>query len=243
MSGDKRPEFPDTPWTIIRKAAASGAPEAQQALADLCRIYWYPLYVFVRRKGRSVEDAQDDVQGFFARFLARNHLENLDPEVGRFRSYLLRSLKNYMAEQRRRAAADKRSATLVPLVMDFGEAESRFVVEPVAPGDPEREFMRKWALALLDHVLRRLQREYRRGGRSEEFELLRGFLPGSRSAPGYEEAARRAGVTTGTLRTRVSRLRARYRELLEREVGRTVTTPEEVAAEIRFLTEVLGNRT
>jgi RNA polymerase sigma-70 factor (ECF subfamily) len=233
----RSPEFPSTSWSLIREAALTGVPESREALARLCARYWYPLYAFIRRTGHGQEDAQDLVQGFFARFLERNYLRGLDPADGRFRSYLLAAVKHYLANEADRASAQKRGAG-VTVPLDLEEGERRFTEHAVGVS-PELEYERKWAHTFLDNVLAALRAEYEQSGRAEQFEHLSTFLPGARDSLSYKQAAERMGLGLQATKAAIHRMRRSYSETLRREVARTVSSSDEIEAEIRYLIAVL----
>jgi RNA polymerase sigma-70 factor (ECF subfamily) len=222
--------------------AAGGGDEARAhaALARLCQTYWYPLYAFVRRRGYGPEDAQDLTQGFFAHLLERHGLARANPGRGRFRSFLLASLRHFLANERERATARKRGGgrTLVP--WDAASAETRYGLEPADPVTPETVFERNWALALLEQVLKRLEKEQAAAGKAVQFNHLRDFLMGDLEAPSYAELASVLGTGADALRATVHRLRLRFRALLREEVAHTLHTPVEVEEEIRHLFAVLS---
>ena len=180
--------FRTTRWTVIRTAARAPSTEAEAALEELCTAYWYPLYAFVRRQGHGVDDARDLTQGFFASFIAGDYLEGLDPERGRFRSYLLGALRHFMANERERGRAQKRGGDRRAIALELDEAERRYAVEPVDEASPERLFERRWALTLLERTLERLRAEQERRGRGPVFERLARFLDGGEGPGGCAAA-------------------------------------------------------
>jgi len=227
----------------VRGAGRDGSPEARAALEELCRAYWYPLYAFVRRSGERPDDARDLVQGFFARFLAKNYLAELREEGGRFRAYLLGALRHYLANERERERAEKRGGGAELLSLDFHEAEERYAREPADTTTPETLFTRKWALALLGSVLARLQEEQEEKGREAVFEALKPFLAGVDASERLADAARRLGMSENAARVAVHRLRARYRELLIAQVAETVDRPQDVEDELVQLFAALAGGT
>ncbi len=233
--GESRARFLTTRWSLVRGAGRGSSPESREALEELCRIYWYPLYAYVRRDGAAVEDARDLVQGFFSRFLAKNYFAGLDEEGGLFRSYLLGALKHYLANERERARALKRGGGREPLPLELEDAEERYACEPADPQTPEKLFLRKWALALLARVLERLRAEQEERGRGAFFACLKGFLAVEDSAAKLGEAARSLGMSDNAARVAIHRLRSRYRELLLQEVAQTVDRPQDVEGEIAAL--------
>jgi RNA polymerase sigma-70 factor (ECF subfamily) len=238
--------FATTRWSIVlaagggaggRTTPAADAPEARDALAWLCRTYWYPLYAFVRSRGYGPEESQDLTQGFFARLLEKNVLRAADPGRGRFRSFLLASLKHFVANEWDRARAAKRGGgePVLSIEIDVQDAERRYGREPADVLTPERVFERNWALTLLDTVLSDLQSQYHRDGNGELFDRLKGFLTGDAGGASHAEIASAAGMTEGAVQVAVHRLRKRYRDLLREHIGQTVASPDEVEEEIRDL--------
>ena len=239
-SGGSAARFLTTRWSLVRGARGSSA-DARAALEELCRIYWYPLYAYVRRGGTAPEDARDLVQGFFASFLALNSLERLGEEGGRFRSYLLGALRHHVANERERSQALKRGGGEVPLPLELDGAEERYAREPADATTPESLFERKWALAVLERVLARLAAEQAEKGRGAVFERLRPFLVASDAEEPLAEAARALGLSENAARVAVHRLRARYRDLLLTEVAQTVDRPQDVEDELGRLLASLGS--
>jgi RNA polymerase sigma-70 factor (ECF subfamily) len=234
--------FTPTHWSVVLAAAdRADSTHARDALEKLCRNYWLPIYVFVRRQGHSPHDAQDLTQGFFARLLEKNFLAGVQREKGRFRSFLLASLKHFLANEWDKAAAQKRGGGQVPISIDTELGESSFGLEPADTLTAEKIYERRWALALLEQVLRRLRDEYSRDGKEKQFEQLKPTLTeASRSVP-YAEIATRLGTSEGAVKVAVHRLRQRYRELLRAEIADTVATPGDVDDEIRNLFAALAN--
>ena len=222
---------------------AAGDPrrkEARSALVALCENYWYPLYAWLRRSGYAADQAQDLTQDFFIRMLEGRYLDRADPEKGRFRSFLLTSLKFYVADEEDRQRAHKRGgAAVVSLEFSFGE--ERYQREPSHDETPERIFERRWALSVLDQVVQKLRTEFVRHGRPEHFDQLKVFLLGRSDAP-YAGLALEMNTSEGALKVAIHRLRKRYRELFRQEIADTVADPAEVESELRFLAAVLtGN--
>ena len=233
--------FTTTHWSVVLAARRQDSPEASEALEKLCRTYWYPLYAFVRRRGHSLEDAQDLIQEFFARFLARNDLARVDRQRGRFRSYLLGALNHFLADEWDRRHRLKRGAQACQVPFDVASGESHYALEPVDERSPDRLFERRWALALLDLVLGQLQAEHQSAGKERLFARLRVYLPGEAEGEGYRQAAEELGMTEGATRVAVHRLRQRYGELFRQAVADTVESPEEIADEMRHLRRVLSS--
>jgi len=232
--------FVTTHWSVVLTAGRSDTTRARAALEQLCHNYWQPLYAYVRRTGHSREEAEDLTQEFFARLLADNSVARADPARGRFRSFLLGSLKHFLAHEWEKASAQKRGGWVQHIPLAFDTAETR-CAQPVAPGDtPDRAFDRQWALALLDLVLGRLRREYRDAGREDLFLGLKDTLSGGRAEIPYRELGSRLGLSEGAIKVAAHRLRQRYRELLREEVANTVTGPGEAEQELRQLFAALA---
>jgi RNA polymerase sigma-70 factor (ECF subfamily) len=240
-SGDLLPRrFQTTRWSLVLEARSADAAEARAALAALCEVYWYPLYAFVRRKGYDADQAQDLVQGFFARLLERNDLATVDRSKGRLRSFLMAACSHYLANEADRERADKRGGGRQPISIDQLQAEGRYHREPADGLTPERLYERQWALALLDQVLARLAAEMERAGKASLYEALRPALLGAAERAPYAEIGRALGLSEEAARAAAKRLRHRYRELLREEVARTLADPEGVDVEIRGLFAALA---
>jgi RNA polymerase sigma-70 factor (ECF subfamily) len=231
--------FPNTHWSVVLKAADESSPAATEALERLCRTYWYPLYAFVRRSGYSTEDAQDLTQDFFARLLAKGYFASAHPERGRFRSFLLTSLKHHLANEFHRRTRVKRGGEAQFVVLDAPSAEMRFAAEPADPNSPETLYERRWALTLLETSLDRLREEYRGQGRGAVYEALKDYVWGEKNAATYAEIAAQLGLTEEAVKKVVQRLRQRLRVLLRDEIGQTVATVGEVEEEMRHIVQVL----
>jgi RNA polymerase sigma-70 factor (ECF subfamily) len=230
--------FPTTLWTIVLHAARDEPAQVRAALAQLCQAYWYPLYSFVRRRGYSPHDAEDLTQAFFAQLLEKHALEQVDPELGRFRTFLLASLKNFLANDWDKAHARKRGGGQTIVSLDKESAESRYQLEPSHDMTPERHFERQWAMTLLDQVLDALRDEYHAEGKGNLFDELKVVIVGQ---PGpYAEMAARLGCSEGAIKVAVHRLRHRYRELLRARIAATVGEGD-VDDELRHLLVVLGS--
>ena len=210
-------------------------------MAELCRLYWYPLYIFARRRGHSPEDAQDLTQGFFLHLLERRALTGVDRLKGKFRSFLLASFQNHLSDVGDRARSYKRGGDKEFVRLDAEEAEERYRREPVEFLTAEKIFDARWAMTVLGEALKRLRQEYATAGKTSTFEALRVFLdPNSSTAPpSYDEVANRLELSTGGVKTLIHRLRKRYTALLKEEVGRTVSDPSEIDEEIHALCEAV----
>ena len=228
-------QFATTHWSFIVTAGQAPTAESEEALEYLCRTYWPPVYAYLRRQGHDVHEAQDLTQGFFARFLEKNYLENVRPEKGKFRSYLLGAVKHFVSNERDRAQAKKRGGGRAVLSLDFERAEGRYGIEPSDSTTPERIFDRCWALALLDRVLSRLEEEYRRRVQEKTFEHLKTFITSGSSEASYRDVADVLEMTEGAVKVAVHRLRRRYKEILEEEIAGTVADETEIDGELRYL--------
>lgn len=226
---------------MVRRAGRHDTVGAIEALARLCQIYWFPLYAQVRRRGYSAHDAQDLTQEFFARLLANDTLALADPKRGRFRSFVLTALKNFLTDEWKKSRAVKRGSGAWPISIDLDAAERQFHAEPVdACSSPDKTFDRQWALILLETVLTRLEREYVSVGKEKQFAVLKQALTGASAAQPYATLARELGATEGSVKVAVHRLRRRYRELLEAEIAQTVASPDDASAELQELFRALA---
>lgn len=233
--------FATTRWTAVRAAGQGSGPQSEEALERICASYWFPLYAYIRRRGHPKEDAEDLTQGFLTRLLANNPFGGLDPERGRFRSFLLGALKHYLANERDRSRSLKRGGGMVHLSLDQGEAEAQFQAAAAETGqNPDRVFDREWALALLAAVIGRLEAECSMEGRARQFDELRVFLTVAKGARPYASPARALGMEEGAARVAVHRLRGRYRELLRQEIARTLADPAQADEEMRALFAALA---
>jgi RNA polymerase sigma factor (sigma-70 family) len=241
IAGDTRDAavaFATTHWSVVLTAQGQ-SPAADEALEKLCRSYWWPLYGFVRRQGYGPEEAQDLTQGFFALLLERRDLDVVHREKGRLRSYLLVSLKNFLAKARRRELTTKRGEGRALVPLDELVARERADLEPADNLTADRIYERRWALTLLDQVLTRLESEYRSAGNAKLFDCLKEFLsdePGRRS---QAEVAAERGMTENAVKQALHRLRQRYRQLLRDEIAQTVAVPGDVEDELRHFISVL----
>lgn len=231
--------FATTRWSLVAAARDPAAPDSRQALADLCRAYWYPVYAYVRRRGHGHHAAQDLTQAFFTRLLARNDLAAADQTRGRFRSFLLTACQHFLANEHDRDTAKKRGGGKAHVPLDFEGADGRYSLEPADETTPERLFDRRWALELLDRAVTELRAEYEQSGRGKLFDALKDSLAGGAEA-GYAELAAGLGMTEGAVKVAVHRLRQRYKDRLRAVIADTVATPEEVDDEIRALFAALG---
>ena len=230
--------FQTTHWSMVLLAGRDASTESAEALEKLCRAYWYPLYAFARRQGCGPEEAQDATQEFFTRLLARNQLQMADPNRGRFRSFLLASMKNQLANERRAASRQKRGGDVITFSLDERQAEQRYLLEPAESTTPESIFERRWAETILARVLDRLETEYT--GHTMRFEQLKGFLIDARGSAAFVDVAAQLGVTESALKSVVHRMRRRYADLFRDEVAHTIASPTDLDDEIRHLLGVLA---
>jgi RNA polymerase sigma factor (sigma-70 family) len=229
-------QFPTTRWTLVVAAGDPHRKEARSALASLCENYWYPLYAYLRRCGYTADQAQDLTQEFFVRVLEGRYLDRADPAKGRFRCFILTSLKFFVADEEDRHRAQKRGGGVL-VSLEFSSGEERYQREPAHDETPERIFERRWALSVLDSVLEKLRDEFVQHGRMEHFDRLKVFLLGESDAP-YAALAREMNTSEGALKVAIHRLRKRYRDLFRQEIADTVADPEEVESELRYLATV-----
>lgn len=218
---------------MIVRAAEAGTPDGRAALEELCRIYWYPLYGFARRRGLTPHDAEDLTQGFLADLLARGAVAQADAARGRFRTFLLASFENFHSHQRARAASLKRGGGCE--FVSLQEAELHFQDEPVSADSPEKMFDRKWAMSLLDQAIAAVRREYAAFGKGPLFDALKAVLWGAHGAVSYAEIAQQLGSTEGAVKMAAHRLRRRFGEALRAEVAKTVLDPATIDDEMRHL--------
>jgi RNA polymerase sigma factor (sigma-70 family) len=233
--------FQTTRWDVVLHSAQSETAGCKEALADLCKLYWYPLYAFIRHRGYSPEDAQDLVQGFFLHLIEYKTLSRVDRSKGKFRSFLLASLQNYLANEADRARCLKRGGKVEFVYIDLEETEDRYELEPGEELTPEKIFDARWAMALLGEAMNRLSREYTDQGKATTFQALRAFLDpiNTKSLPSYEEVAARLEVSVGSLKTQIHRLRKQYTTIVREEISRTVSDASDVDTEIHALCQAL----
>ena len=227
--------FVTTRWTHVLAAGRESSPQADVALEELCRVYWYPLYAYVRRHGHSKEDAEDLTQTFFERFLQKNYLEGLSAERGRFRAFLLASLKHFLANEWDRAGRQKRGAHVTHLSLDWRDADTRYQLDLRDDLSPDKLYDRAWAVALLERVVARLRDECAAEGKTELFMQLKPLLMADKTTISYPQAAAALGISEEAARVAVHRLRRRYRALLREEIAQTLAEPARVEEEMRTL--------
>jgi len=238
--GPPSPGFVTTHWSVVLAAKDRHRPEGRKALEELCSSYWYPLYAYARRKGLKPDDAADATQGFFAAFLEKDWLAQVNQAKGRFRDFLRVALDHYLANQRARARAKKRGGGCKLVSFDIQDAETRYRLEPADPLTPDQIYERQWALAVLSQVMAELETQYQRIGKQGLFDSLKCFLLGPSKDLPYARLASRLGMTEAAVRVAVHRLRQRYRRILREKIALTVDSPDQVETEIRYLIGLLS---
>jgi RNA polymerase sigma-70 factor (ECF subfamily) len=234
-AGAQQHQFATTRWSLVAAAGQGSSEESRAALASLCESYWYPLYAYVRRRGHQPAEAQDLTQGFLTQLIEKGTIGAADRSRGRFRSFLLSSLGNYMAHQWRRDHAQKRGGWSSTISLDLEEGERRYHLEPVDLATPEKIYERRWAMTLLDKSVTALRSEYEQAGKLHLFDALKIYLGGDDSSVPYREIAEQLGSSEGAVKVAVHRLRQKCREALRREIAQTVASPSEIDGELRHL--------
>ena len=232
--------FATTHWSVVLAAQDGDSPAASEALNDLCRAYWPPLYAYIRRQGHDVTEAQDLTQEFFARLLERDYLARLDRQRGKFRSFLLAFVKHFLSEQREKAGAQKRGGGQTLLSLDAGEGEEGYLSEPVDELTPEQIFERRWVQTLLQRAFDRLTAEYVRANQAALFAALKDFQPRQSGSLTYAQLGAHLGTTEAAVKSAMQRMRERHREILREVIAQTVSSAKEVEEEIRHMREVLN---
>jgi RNA polymerase sigma-70 factor (ECF subfamily) len=234
--------FHTTHWSLVLSAKNAAGDTSVRALEELCQSYWYPVYSFIRRQARKSDEAKDLTQEFFSRFLARGGFEKADRERGRFRHFLLVSVKNFLTEEHRNATRQKRGgdATHLPFTPDDAESRYALEMEPVDDSSPDRIFDQRWAAAVLERVMKRLSDDYASTGRAEVYQQLQQFLWGRSAELSYAEMGHRLGMSESAVKVAVHRMRQRFRDQLHAEVSATVDSKSEVDGEIRHLLGLFG---
>ena len=237
---ENSPVFTTTHWSIVLKAGGRESQQADEALEKLCRAYWYPIYIFLRRSGWTAHDAEDLTQAFFERVLGHDYLRAVDRTKGKFRSFLLAMLRHFTANHRRDARAQKRGGRVSFISLEEELVDEQHLCAAFADASAEQSFERQWAMTLLEQVINRLREEYRSSGKATLFDALQIFLTGDKQAGRYGEVAVRLKATEAALKMAVSRMRRRYGELLRAEIESTVSTREEADDEMRALFAALS---
>lgn len=234
--------FPVTRWTLVHALQGENTAEAASAMDKLCQDYWYPIYAFLRRSGRSAHDAEDLTQAFFQKLITEDTIHTARKEAGKLRSYLLGVLKRFLSDQARHHNAQKRGGGVPDLSFDEMQAENRYAGEPQDIRDPELIFSRAWAHELLAGVREKLRKSFGATGRAETFNILLPFLMWDDEPPSHREIAQQIGKSEAASRILIHRLRAKFRDVLQEEVAQTVLTPEELPEEMAWLQEVLAEK-
>lgn len=232
-------QFTATHWSMVLHARDPDSPRAAESRAWLCQTYWYPLYAYVRRRGHNPDDAQDLTQDFFAHWLAGNGVRNPDPNRGRFRTYLLTSLKNFLNNGWKKANREKRGGGKRLLSLDEMAAETRFSAEPAVEQTPDTFYDQGWAGIILNRALAALEEEQRQAGKLDHFEDLKPFVWGAKSGLSYADMASQLGMTEGTVKVTVHRLRRLYGQCVRAAIAQTTETPEEADEELTYLLSVI----
>jgi RNA polymerase sigma-70 factor (ECF subfamily) len=235
--------FTTTHWSLVSAARADEASQtrAREALEELCRVYWYPLYAFVRSRGHSADDAEDLTQAFFTRIIETGGFATADRERGRFRSYLLGAMKHFLANEWHRAKAQKRGGQVQFVEWDALDPESRYAGASAQTDNPEELFDREWAHEIVAGALQSLRNEMEGAGKSDQFDALKGSLTGEDELP-REEIAARLNMSEGAVKVAVHRLRQRFRELVRTAIAETVSSEVDLDDEMHYLVEVLRRR-
>lgn len=233
--------FASTHWSVVLAAKNGESPRASEALEQLCRTYWPPLFAFIRREGHREAEAKDLTQEFFLRLIERDYLQHLKHQRGRFRSFMLTLLKNFLREQHNRASTQKRGGDKVIVPLEQEGADGAYLHEPVDHLSPDQIFERRWAQTVFQVTLNRLRDEYVQSGRGPFYDALKDFQPREPGALSYAQLGATFGMTEAAVKSAVQRMRQRHREILREEIAHTVTSPEEIDEEIRHLREVLSS--
>jgi RNA polymerase sigma-70 factor (ECF subfamily) len=237
----RKAAFPTTPWSVILNAGATDSPSAAHALERLCRMYWYPLYAFLRRQGTSQHDAEDLTQSFFAHLFEKDAFKSLGREKGKFRSFLLAACTNFLRDERDRAGAWKRGGMHTIISLDVARAEESYEKEPAHTTDPMKLFERRWAFTLLNAAIARLKSEYEAAGKLPLFEKLEPYLTREMDARFYSQEAAGLKLSEGAARVALHRMRRRFGALLRSEVAYTVSSDKEIEDELRQLLAAIAD--
>lgn len=234
--------FATTQWSLVVAAAKKDSQvDSGEALEQLCGNYWYPLYAYVRRRGFSADESSDLTQAFFAQLLEKNSIEHADPDRGKFRTFMLTSLKNFISNQWRSEQAQKRGGHLKKISLEIARGEEKYALEPVESVTPEKLFDRRWAMTLLTTTFDKLQTEYEKNNRQSLFEKIKPYLVGNNDKVPYKDVSDALGITENAVKVAVHRLRKRCGVLLREEIAQTVSSEEEIDEELRDMFATLGN--
>jgi RNA polymerase sigma-70 factor (ECF subfamily) len=235
-----RTAFPTTHWSVVLAAGRERSPQGDAALETLAQAYWYPIYAFLRREGYTADDAQDLAQAFFARLLEKNYPAQADRAKGRFRSFLLLTLRHFVSDTREHATALKRGGGFVVLSLDEGVSEGRYRAEPADLDTPETLFERSWADTILTRAKARLAAEYAASGKAALYQVLQAFQPGERRSSSYSRAAAHLATSESAVKALIHRMRKRHQELVRDEIAQTVADAGDVEDELRHLIAVVS---
>ena len=232
--------FTTTHWSVVLRARDDQSTQAREGLATLCQTYWPPIYAYLRREGHAPADAEDLTQGFFVHLLERDFLSRLQHQEGKFRSFLLKFLKNYLSDARDKERSQKRGGGQTLISLDELKEEERLALEPADTLTADQVFERRWAQRLMERAVERLRQEYAEDGKAALFEQLQELQPGERGARNYAEIGAHFGLSEGAVKSAMYRLRLRHRDILRSEIADTISSPGEVDAEIQHLIGVLS---
>lgn len=233
--------MPETRWSLVQRAQLANDSRCTMALGELLKIYWEPLYGYARRRGESATDAEDCVQGYYEMLISRESILSIDKERGKLRSFLLSSFERFLIDQWEKRSAAKRGGGRQPLSLNVEQAEQVYLVELSHQLTPERVFERRWVMTLLQRVMDALTNDYRRRGKEQVLDVLRGALEWNSADFAYAEAGEKLGMNENAVKQAVFRMRKKYRELLRWEVAETLGNPADVDAELRELVAVLSD--
>lgn len=232
--------FQQTHWSVVVRAQDTQKPDAREAMSFLCRSYWYPLYFFVRRKyGKSHHEAEDLTQGFFTELISKGHVKSADRDRGKFRTFLLTYFENFLSNEWRKNSAEKRGGGQCLVSIDQELAEKKFAAEPADETTPEDMFDRKWALNVFELGIDDLRADYAGKGKETLFDAIKPHLAWNSGEASHAEIAAQTGLSEGAIRVEIHRMRKRFRNRIHNQIAQTVTTPEEVETELRYLCSLL----
>ena len=231
--------FRTTSWSLVQAAGEGAGPQSREALATLCKVYWPPVYAYIRRRGHDADAARELTQGFFTDLLDRDVLKGINPEGGKFRSFLLTCVKHFLANEWDRSRARKRGGGIVILSLDLDDAESRYRLEPADQETPEKIFEKRWALSVIAQAMSRLDREMEASGDRDRVRGLKPLLTGSAGHVSYSEVASDLGMSEGAVKVAIHRLRKKFGQILREEVVQTLTDTSAADEEIRFLLDTI----
>lgn len=231
--------FGATHWSLVLRACQTQEGQSTEALEQLCGRYWHPIYHYIRRRGYSVEDSKDLTQAFFAQFLEKDRLRRADQARGQFRCFLLSCLRNFLNDAHDHAAAKKRGGHVTHVPLEWAQAEQQLSTQLSEADSSDKIFDRSWALSVLRSTRDSLRQHYEGAEKGDRFDVLVRYLTGNSDQPSYAETASELQMSETAVKTEVKRMRARFRALLRAEVGKTVSAPEEIDEEIRYLVRIV----